>query len=267
MINADIRQTCNFVERSSEDFRRMVADFEVTSGQLLQIAGAMEQLTASNDQVNHNVGMVHGLSAEVSGSMRQTEDAVGTLTSAAENVQELVARFKIGRGAFDFNVEQTRKFQDAVQKKLSELAVRGVNIWDQNYRPVAGTNPQKFEVSYLPVFQQEVQPLLEDALKQVKGAAYTLIVDSQGYAGVHNLKVSKALTGNYELDLIGNRTRRIWSDVTGQRAAKNSESLLVQTYARDTGEVLSEINMPITVAGRLWGNVRVGCESSVLLEL
>jgi methyl-accepting chemotaxis protein len=29
--------------------------------------------------------------------------------------------------------------------------------------------------------------------------------------------------------------------------------LLVQTYARDTGEILSEINMPIMVGGRQWG--------------
>jgi methyl-accepting chemotaxis protein len=74
------------------------------------------------------------------------------------------------------------------------------------------------------------------------------------------------LTGNYENDLVGNRTRRIWDDPTGQRAAKNTQPLLLQTYARDTGEVLSEINLPIMVDGRHWGNIRVGCDSNVLLE-
>ena len=108
--------------------------------------------------------------------------------------------------------------------------------------------------------------MLETALGKLKGGVYTLIIDARGYSAIHNQKYSRPLTGNYENDLVGNRTRRIWDDVTGQRGAKNTLPLLVQTYARDTGEILSEINMPITVGGRHWGNVRVGCESTVLLE-
>jgi methyl-accepting chemotaxis protein len=92
------------------------------------------------------------------------------------------------------------------------------------------------------------------------------MVDSKGYAAIHNLKYSNPLTGDYQKDLVGNRTRRIWDDPTGQRAAKNMRPLLLQTYARDTGEILSEINLPIMVNGRHWGGLRVGCESSVLLD-
>ena len=76
-----------------------------------------------------------------------------------------------------------------------------------------------------------------------------------------------ALTGDYQADFVGNRTRRMWTDPTGQRAAKNTEPMLLQTYARDTGEILSEMNMPIVVEGRVWGNIRIGIDSQVLLEL
>ncbi|PKO85374.1 MAG: methyl-accepting chemotaxis protein [Betaproteobacteria bacterium HGW-Betaproteobacteria-12] len=266
MINADIRQTREAVERSSGEFQRMVGDFEQTGDQLNQIAAAMEQLTATNAQVHDAVVQVHDLSRVVSGSMTASEQSTLTLSQATESVQELVSRFKIGRGAFDFNVEQARNFRDGVQKRLGELAGRGVDIWDQNYRPLPHTNPQKFDVSYCPVFEQEVQPLLEKALADLRGGVYALIIDTRGYGAVHNLKFSRSLTGNYQNDLVGNRTRRIWDDVTGQRGAKNTQPMLVQTYARDTGEILSEINMPIMVGGRHWGAVRVGCESSVLLE-
>jgi methyl-accepting chemotaxis protein len=54
--------------------------------------------------------------------------------------------------------------------------------------------------------------------------------------------------------------------LTGQRAVKNTQPLLLQTYAWDTGEVLSEINLSVMVDGRHWGNIRVGCDSNVLLE-
>lgn len=266
VINDDIRRTREVVERSSGEFRTMVANFEHTGEQLSQIATAMEQLAATNGQVHDSVSQVHELSVEVAGSMKTSEQTTQTLSQATESVQELVSRFKIGRGAFDFNVEQARRYRDLIQEKLTQMSAQGVNIWDQNYRPVANTNPQKYEVSYVSAFEREVQSLSEDALSRLKGGVYTLVIDTKGYGAIHNLKYSRPLTGNYETDLVGNRTRRIWSDPTGQRGAKNTQPLLVQTYARDTGEILSEINMPIMVNGRHWGTVRVGCESTVLLE-
>jgi methyl-accepting chemotaxis protein len=266
IINNDIQQTREVVERSSTEFNRMVSDFERTGDQLSQIAAAMEELTATNGQVHEAVSQVHALSEEVSSCMQSSEASTQTLSRATESVQELVSRFKIGRGSFDYNVERARQTLQRIQDKLSDLAKRGVDIWDQNYRPIANTNPQKYDVTYAAAFEREIQPIAEEALGMLKGGVYSLMVDSRGYAAIHNLKYSKPLTGNYEADLVGNRTRRIWEDQTGQRAAKNTLPLLLQTYARDTGEVLSEINLPIIVDGRHWGGLRVGCESGVLLD-
>jgi methyl-accepting chemotaxis protein len=42
--------------------------------------------------------------------------------------------------------------------------------------------------------------------------------------------------------------------------------MLLQTYLRDTGEVLCDIAMPIMVNGRHWGNVRIGAPADALLE-
>jgi methyl-accepting chemotaxis protein len=244
----------------------MVEDFEHTSEQLTQIAAAMEELTATNGQVHDNVTHIHALSGEVSANMSGSEQSTIGLSQATESVQELVSRFKIGRGAFDHNVARANAFREEIQAKFSELAKRGVNIWDQNYRPIPDTNPQKYEVSYLPDFEREVQPLFEAALADMKGGMFAIVIDTKGYIGIHNLIYSKPLTGDYQADLVGNRTRRIWTDPTGQRAAKNTAPMLLQTYARDTGEILSEIDMPFTVDGRSWGNIRIGLNSMALLE-
>jgi methyl-accepting chemotaxis protein len=266
VINTDIRLTREVVERSSEEFQRMVGNFDRTGDQLNQIATAMEQLTATNAQVHESVRQVHELSTEVVGSMQASEQTTQALSQATESVQELVSRFKIGRGAFDYNVDQARRYRDMLQDALANLEHQGVNIWDQDYRPIPNTDPQKYTVGYIQAFERDIQPIAEDVLTRLRGGVYALVVDNRGYGAIHNLKYSQPLTGRYEVDLIGNRTRRIWNDVTGQRGAKNLLPLLVQTYARDTGEILSEINMPIMVNGRHWGTVRVGCDSSVLLE-
>jgi methyl-accepting chemotaxis protein len=267
IINADIRQTRQVVERSSSQFRQMVGDFERTGGQLNQIAAAMEELTATNGQVHDNVAVIHELSSDVSGKMTESEQSAMNLAQATESVQELVSRFKIGRGTFDHNVDAVRFFRDAVQSRLEGMKQRGINVFDRNYKPIPNTNPQKYTVSYDDAYSKECQMLLDDALGGIKGGVYAVAVDINGYLTAHNSKFSKPLTGDYQTDLAGNRTRRKFEAPTELRAAQNSQPLLLQTYIRDTGELLCDIAMPIMVGGQHWGNVRVGCDSKVLLDL
>lgn len=265
-INHDIQHTRRVVDESAGSFKKMVSDFENTSVELVQIASSMDQLKDTNASVHQAVEQLHDLSGAVSKSMNASEQSTLSLVHATESVQELVSRFKIGRGAFDGNIELAREFRNEIQARLEEFASSGVNIWDQNYRAIAGTTPQKYSVSYLGTFEQQLQPILEKYLTRLTGGVYTLLIDTQGYGPIHNTRYSQALTGDYKLDLVGNRTKRMWTDPTGQRAAKNRIPVLLQTYVRDTGEILSEFNLPIEVGNKLWGNVRVGVDSKVLLE-
>ncbi|MFH1660696.1 MAG: methyl-accepting chemotaxis protein [Rhodocyclaceae bacterium] len=267
MINNDIRQTRLVVERSSGEFQRMVGDFERTGDQLNQIASAMEQLTATNGQVHEAVAQVHDLSNTVCGSMKDSEQSTQTLCQATESVQELVSRFKIGRGSFDIYVDRVRTFRDQLQTCLEAMLKRGVDVFDCDYRPIPGTNPKKYSVKYEDAYIRECQKLLDDTLADLKGGAYAVGVDLNGYLTAHNTKYSRPMTGNYDADLVGNRTRRKFEAPTELRAARNTQPMLLQTYIRDTGEVLCDIAMPIQVAGRHWGNVRVGCDSTALLDV
>jgi methyl-accepting chemotaxis protein len=161
-----------------------------------------------------------------------------------------------------------RKFRDDLQGKLEEMRQRGVNIMDRNYQPtMPKTNPPKFTVSYADDYIRECQGLLETALANMKGGVYAVGVDINGYLTAHNLKFSQPLTGDQQKDLVGNRTRRKFNAPTEIRAASNTAPLLLQTYIRDTGELMCDIAMPIYVGGIHWGNVRAGCQTAVLLEV
>jgi methyl-accepting chemotaxis protein len=41
-------------------------------------------------------------------------------------------------------------------------------------------------------------------------------------------------------------------------AADHEHSFLLQTYRRDTGELMHDISAPIYVKGRHWGGFRIG---------
>jgi hypothetical protein len=66
------------------------------------------------------------------------------------------------------------------------------------------------------------------------------------------------LTGDYEKDLKGNRTKRLFNDKVGLAAAHNEKEVLVQVYNRDTGERIWDISAPIYIQGRHWGAFRIG---------
>ncbi len=266
-INVDVQHTREVVDRSAAQFQGMVGDFERTGEQLLHIAAAMEQLTATNSQVHDNVNRIHDLSADVASHMQDSEQRTGTLSTSTESVQELISRFTIGRGAFDAAVARTRQFRDALQRELAAMSQSGIDVFDKRYQAFGDHQPPKYRVSWGDEFARRCQRLLEDCLAAIPGCAYAVGVNSDGYLSCHNLKFSKPLTGDPAKDLVGNRCHRKFENPGELRAARNVQPLLLRTYLRDTGEILCDIAMPIEVDGRLWGNVRVGTTADALLDV
>ncbi|HRP24473.1 methyl-accepting chemotaxis protein [Thauera sp.] len=266
VINVDVMQTRVVVANSADQFNHMVGEFERTSEQLIHIAAGMESLTDTNAHVHANVTAIHDLSGTVVQEMVDCERRTQELAKATEAVQEMVSRFKIGSGAFDTVVNQTRIFRDRIQAELHAMADARVDVFDRSYRPVAGTHPQKFKVSWGDEFTRRCQSILDESLAAARGAAFAVAVNTDSYLSAHNSKFSKPLTGDPAQDLSGNRTCRKFERPPELRAARNTEPMLLQTYLRDTGEVLCDIAMPISVGGRHWGNVRVGVPAEALLE-
>jgi len=95
-------------------------------------------------------------------------------------------------------------------------------------------------------------------LARHKQVQYAIAVDRKGYAPTHNNKFNQPLSGNYDRDLIQNRSKRIFSDRTGSRCGSHTETMLLQTYKRDTGEIMHDLSVPVYIDGRHWGGFRIG---------
>src|SRR5690606_18650249 len=124
-------------------------------------AAAMESLSVTNEEVHRNVTGIHELSGKVVSNMAASEEGTRRLSKATEDVQELVSRFRIGRGAFEHAVERARDFRDHVQHELDQMQQGGVNVFDRNYQPVPNTEPQKYKVVWGDEFTRRCQQLLE----------------------------------------------------------------------------------------------------------
>ena len=265
VINADVMHARAVVDRSAHQFEHMVSEFETTGAQLAQIATSMSSLTHTNARVHEKVSAISVLSRLVADEMDDSEQRAAQLTKATEDVQELVSRFKTGRGAFDLAVEQARCFRDRVQEQLEHMAQSGVDVFDRRYRPIPGTNPPKFHTAWGDEFAQRCQAILDDSLAATRHAVFAVAVNADSYLSAHNSQFSRPLTGDYAQDLLGNRTCRKFERPPELRAARNTGPLLLQTYLRDTGEILCDIAMPLSLRGRHWGNIRIGIPVDGLL--
>ena len=62
------------------------------------------------------------------------------------------------------------------------------------------------------------------------------------------------------------RIKRLFNDRTGARCGSHQQALLLQTYTRDTGELMHDLSVPIMVKGRHWGGLRLGYKPEPLAD-
>lgn len=259
-------QTREAVVRSCRSFQQMIEALERNDAQLQGITAAVEELSAANEAVHGRVGTIHAGSREVVQQMQQAKGISLSLQTITETMQASVARFHIGQGALEQIIVRTRQFRDQCQERLESLARQQVDIFDRNYRPLPGTDPPKYRTDYDAQCETVLRPLYDQVLDSLGGARFALCVDANGFAPTHNSRYSQPLTGRREVDLQRSRDKRIFNDGTGLRAARNENPFLLQTYMRDTGEILCDLSLPLTVQGRHWGAARLGFDPRMVLD-
>lgn len=167
------------------------------------------------------------------------------------------------------------KFIDAAQTIAAEIGVAfesAVNegkiaiedLFDTNYRPIAGTNPAQYLTKYAALAEELLPPIQEPALKLDESVVFCTAVDQNGYLPADNRKFLPVRPGS---NATVSRHRRIADDAVGLAAARNRRAFLLQNHQLQKTEAvprsdgpnlqLREVDSPITVTGRHWGALRL----------
>jgi HAMP domain-containing protein len=154
-----------------------------------------------------------------------------------------------------------------VGKILEEAVDNGVfsvtDAFDTNYVTIGNFTPPKFHTKYDTYLDKAILSL-EDEFLQDKSVVFAVAVDTNGYLPTHNSAFQKPITGDQEKDKVGNRTKRVFNDPVGLKAAQNKEKGFRQIYHRDTGQILWDISTPIMVKGKHWGGFRIAIELTTI---
>lgn len=154
--------------------------------------------------------------------------------------------------------EAAEKCARVLEAAIDNGTLTEAQVFDTLYIPIPNTYPQKFNTSYDSYTDKHVLPIEEDYLARDARMVFIVLLDINGYLPTHNKKFSDPLTGDKLKDIVGNRTKRIFNDKTGFMAARNTRLFLLQTYRRDTGEIIKDLSVPVRVKGRHWGAIRFG---------
>lgn len=156
--------------------------------------------------------------------------------------------------------------------------------------PRSGFTPPKYHTRYDRVVDGDLMEAMDDIKSREPGLIFALVIDLNAYGPIHNRDYCKDWTGDPDKDLVGNRIKRFFTDqrvlVRGARvglpggaslperasrddfvrtgaqlgdassAARNR--FLVQTYARDTGAIVTALTVPLFASGERWGAVLMG---------
>ncbi|SFC06867.1 methyl-accepting chemotaxis protein [Marinospirillum celere] len=266
-VMESVERTHGFIQSTQEQFQRMSGDLEATSEQLSGISAALEELSYSNKESHEHVKIITDLSSELKGDMALAHKHSGDLEKATEQTQELLSHFTTGRGGFERITQLAFGWAEEVQQALDELVAEGKNLFDTQYQALnSGQKPEKFNLSYTDAFEQRLQPLFDRFVTSQPEFIYTIAVNTEGYAPTHLSKVSQPLTGDPQVDIAKSRNRRFFMDNRQeQRRCTHQKPFLLQTYIRDTGQLVNDLSIPLYINGRHWGALVMGFEPEQLM--
>jgi methyl-accepting chemotaxis protein len=163
------------------------------------------------------------------------------------------------------------------------------HLFDVSRVPQSGFVPPKYHTRYDAAVDVDLQRAMDATKAREPALIFALLIDLNSYGPIHNSEYCKDWTGVHDQDLVGNRIKRFFTDqrvlVRGARVglpeaarlanqvtradferagcelkatADSAEQFLVQTYARDTGAIVTVLTVPLYVKQHRWGAVLLG---------
>lgn len=257
-----VEETTDEMQKVFDGISRSMGEVDTESA---RIAESVQEIDGHSDAIRERL---EESGEEVETSRAQIEQAhedVNGFLTFAETLMNLAS-------ASDVETADTPYVRLAmrVAREISETFEAGVRageiseeaLFDRNYQPIPGTDPQQYDVAYAEYSDRVLPPIQEPPLEELPNVIACCAIDNGTLVATHNRKVShEQRPGQPEWNARYCRQRRLWQDRTGQASASNTRPFLIQTYRRDMGGgeyvLIRDCGSPIFVNGRHWGGIRI----------
>ncbi len=192
---------------------------------------------------------------------RQLEQAAERLVAQAESASEQLAEVQLDdyhQAIYDLAREGAAAIAARFEADVQAGRISLEDLFDRNYRALPNTDPVKYQTRFDRYADEVLPAIQEPLLGQHQSLVYAIATTPEGYVPTHNRAFSQPPVGNPEIDRVKSRSKRLFNDRTGGRCGCHQRRVLLQTYSRDTGELMHDLSVPIMVGGRHWGGIRLG---------
>ena len=266
--SAQARNGAQLARQAAEALELINQGAQETTERVNHIVSASRTLAQRTGEVAELVTNIMALADRNSEGAMLTQREAKQLDDLAINLEDVGNIFKLGRRG-DEALAVHARMPDIVRAAAAEVGrllesaiergeLKLEDVFDQNYQPIPNTKPQKFKTRYDSLADRLLPNIQEPLLDKYREIAYAISCDRQGYVPTHNKRYTQPLTGDEKKDMAGNRTKRVFADPVGKRCGAHEAPFLLQTYRRDTGEIMHDISTPVYVKGRHWGGFRIG---------
>jgi methyl-accepting chemotaxis protein len=241
-----------------ENIARLAAGVE---GQVSEIA---QGAYTNQQQLSSLFVAVRQMRSDLAVSEEQTRklaEAAVQMEGQAELISERLAEVGLDdyhQRIYDLARETAGRISAQFESDLDANRVTVDDLFDRSYKLILNTSPAKYHSRFDRYTDQVLPAIQEPALSRHEGLGFVIACTPQGYVPTHNAAFSQPLTGDAALDAVRSRSKRKFDDRTGIRCGSHQQPVLLQTYTRDTGELMHDLSVPIVVRGRHWGGLRMG---------
>jgi methyl-accepting chemotaxis protein/methyl-accepting chemotaxis protein-2 (aspartate sensor receptor) len=292
VVATEIRDLSDRTARAAREVRVTLAEIHQRLGEGVAQAGAtgdtLGQVAAlmqrAGDAMRDGAQQIAAHDAEVAGleqAMQRVSsqaarnyDASESMREVSTHIAEEIDLLRDGVGLFRLPADP---LQEPRHRRVLELARQGASevgralqallqrrridpaaLFSREYSPIPRTEPLKHNTPFDRLCDEVLPALQEPLLAAEPWIVYAISANLDGYVPTHNDRFCKPLTGDPKVDLVNNRTKRIFSDRVGRTVGAHTDPYRLQVYRRDTGQVMFDLSVPIQVAGEHWGGFRIG---------
>ena len=263
------------IKTLAESVESGLQSVESVGSQLAEIQSQSEQVEqqvtriAEGDQ--HNEESLQHMFKTIESVREQISESDASVKSLALQAARLMELAERSNAAFALNsdasyhrffYEQARQGADRIgalfEQALKEGKLTESQLFDKTREPIAGTQPPKYRSGF-DRFTDEALPAIQEPVKAShQSLVFAIVTAPDGYVPTHNREFANVPTGDAKVDLLKSRSKRLFNDRTGARCGSHTQDMLLQTYRRDTGEIMHDVSVPVFVNGRHWGGFRLG---------
>ncbi|VVP31822.1 hypothetical protein PS903_04307 [Pseudomonas fluorescens] len=260
-LSIDLDSGVEQVEHTGQHLQNIA---RLAAGVESQVGDIAKGTDTNREQLDSLFHAIEQMRSDLAMSDEQTQrlaKAAVQMEGQAESISERLAEVGLDdyhQRIYDLAREGAKQIALRFEADIDEGRISLDDLFDRNYQTIPGTRPAKFQTRFDRYTDQVLPAIQEPLLKGHEGLVFAIACTQQGYVPTHNNVFSQALTGDAQVDSLQNRTKRKFADRTGIRCGSHQQAVLLQTYTRDTGELMHDLSVPIMLKGRHWGGLRLG---------